>query len=224
MRLILHALLASLALAACAGPAPSSTTSRADSSPGATSPGIIPASAKTGAVFQLVQNQALLQCSAPTLHGLDMTGTKIWSKAFVDGEVSCTQAEIQNLAQVRVDHPHLALRNTLRFSGTPSRPVKVDCTFFGDLSIPLTKLSADDLGSHVVLRRPQQESYLDAAMAGRTDVLDSLDALVFDRLPIGKYEVALFREDLFKVTEPPYAQGYASVLPCQETVLALEGQ
>lgn len=177
--------------------------------------------ASVAAVFHLAGLNALGDCSDPILHGLDDTGAKIWSKTFIDGEVNCSKAEIERLAQVRVEHPHLALRQTLRFSSVPSRPIEVDCEYFGDCLVSLTGLTPSDLGAQLVIRRPHQESYGDAFMAGRSEVLASLDELRFDRLPIGRYEVALFRNSLFNGAEDLYQQGFVVVRPCQEAVVEL---
>lgn len=216
------ALLLSLALgvAACAStsePANPSVARRAPADPGAE----VQATAQAAAVFQLVDSKPMELCSAPTLHGLDKGGAKLWSKTFVEGEVHCNVAETRGLVEVRVDHPYLALRRPLRYSSAPSRPIKVDCEFFGNCSVSLASLTDDDVGAYLVLRRPGQESYGDAFMAGRYEVLNSLNDLLFHRLPIGRYEVALLRNGPFNPEEDLYHQSFITILPCQELAVQL---
>ncbi|MFT5732288.1 MAG: hypothetical protein ACJAZN_000278 [Planctomycetota bacterium] len=174
-------------------------------------------------VFQLALGRTSSVCSAPILHGLDPSGAKIWSKAFLDGEVGCTQSETDGLAQVRIEHPYLALRQGLRFSTPPSGLVRIDPVFFGDCLVQLTGLAQSDLQAHLVIRNLDRESYRDAVFHGRSEILDGLEDLRFERLPIGRYIVALFREDPFGSPGEPYRHRTVSILPCQESAIELAG-
>ena len=179
---------------------------------------------KPAAVFQLPPGKYLGLCSAPILHGLDESGAKIWSKTFLDGRVSCSEAETGGLVQLRIEHPYLRLGEAVRFSYPPTGLVNIRLELFGDCRVKLTGLRQSDLQAHLVVRNLDRESYLDAVINGRSRVIVDFQDLRFERLPVGRYIVALFREDPFRSSGEPYYHRIAGVRLCQETVIELSGE
>lgn len=174
-------------------------------------------------VFQLPLGAIGGDCVVGTLHGLDGSGEALWSKACVQGEVRCSETETEHLARLWLEHPHVALRQGIRFSTPPSGSMRLDFELFGDCTIELDGLTAEDIGSYLVLRRRDDESFLEAAFNGRVEVLESLRDMTFRRLPIGRYSLGLFDVDPMRNTAPPRHHWEVRVRPCQESVIQLSG-
>jgi hypothetical protein len=116
----------------------------------------------------------------------------------------------------------MALRRSVFFSSPPSGTVRLEPEFYGDCLVKLAGCDEGDFQSHLVLRRADGESFLDASFNGRSEILVNLADLKFERLPIGRYVLGLFRENPFPSAGTPYEYKELSVRPCQESVVSLK--